>query len=188
MPGGLSKAVAALALGELVVYPTDTLLGLGARADRPDAIDRLITAKGRPPSQAISFAVSSYEEIERWAELTEGRRAHARRLLPGPYTLLLPASARAVRTLAPALLGRNGTIGVRIPDHPVARELLRRAGPVTATSANRHGRPPARTVSEARREFGGLVREYLPARPRPSGIPSRLVDLTGAEPRLLSRT
>jgi len=187
MASGVDAAVATLARGGLVVYPTDTLLGLGARADRPAAVERLIRAKERSPSQSISFAVSSYEEIERWAELTTARRAEVRRLLPGPYTILLPATPDAVRRLAPALISGSGTVGVRIPDHPVARELARRAGPITCTSANRHGRPPARTVLEARRDLGDAVGTYLAAEPAPSGVPSTLVDLTGATARPVRR-
>jgi tRNA threonylcarbamoyl adenosine modification protein (Sua5/YciO/YrdC/YwlC family) len=183
----LDEAVATLARGELVVYPTDTLMGLGARADRPEAVGRLLRAKERPPAQSISFAVSSYEEVERWAELTPERRAELRRRLPGPYTLLLPATPMARRALAPALLSPTGTVGIRIPDHPLARELARRAGPITCTSANRHGRPPARTEEEARRGLGDAIGAYVPARPAPSGVPSTLIDLTGATPRPVRR-
>jgi tRNA threonylcarbamoyl adenosine modification protein (Sua5/YciO/YrdC/YwlC family) len=187
MASGLDGAVATLAQGGLVVYPTDTLLGLAARADRSDAVERLIRAKDRPPSLSISFAVSSYEEIERWAELTPERRAEVRRRLPGPYTILLPASPDARRRLAPALIGGSGTVGIRIPDHPVARELARRAGPITCTSANRHGRPAARTVLEARRDLGDAVGAYLPAEPAPRGVASTLLDLTGATARPIRR-
>jgi tRNA threonylcarbamoyl adenosine modification protein (Sua5/YciO/YrdC/YwlC family) len=187
MADALADALEALALGRLVAYPTDTLIGLAARADRPDAIERLAEAKGRPPSQAISFAVSSYEEVEPWAELTVERRAGLRRYLPGPFTLLLPASREARGHLAPATIGPTGAVGIRIPDHPVARELARRAGPITCTSANRHGQPNARTVAEARAALGGAVAVYLPAQPAPSGVPSILVDLTGEAPRAVRR-
>jgi tRNA A37 threonylcarbamoyladenosine synthetase subunit TsaC/SUA5/YrdC len=81
-----------------------------------------------------------------------------------------------------------GAVGIRVPDHPLARELARRAGPITSTSANRHGARPARTIAEARATFGDAVSVYLPASPRPSGRPSTLVDLTGSQPRLVTRT
>ncbi len=182
MGRGVAAAARALAAGALVVYPTDTLLGLGARAARRDAVARLQRAKGRSPGQAISIAVGSYEEVEALALLTPATRRFLRRHLPGPYTLLLPPSPQARRRF-PAAIAGGRAIGIRIPDHPVARELARRAGPITATSANRHGEPSARTVAEARRSLGDAVAVYLPARPAPAGRPSTLVDLTGARPR-----
>jgi L-threonylcarbamoyladenylate synthase len=182
----VADAARAVAAGALVVYPTDTLLGLGAGATDRAAVARLLAAKDRPGEQALSVAVSSYEELERLAELSPAARRFVRTHLPGPYTILVRPSAWAVRHLAPSV-ARGRTLGVRIPDHPVARELARRAGPITATSANRHGAPPARSPAEARAAFGRSVRVYLPARPRPSGAPSLLVDLTGPAPRPVER-
>src|SRR5580700_5735562 len=165
MTTDLERAVRALRNGELVVYPTDTLLGLAARASDPAAVDRLQHAKARPTSSPVSVAVSSYEEIEPLAELDGPRRAWLRRNLPGPYTALLPASPSARMSLAPGVVGAEGTIGVRIPDHPLARSLAELVGPLTSTSANRHGAPPARTVAEARRVFGREVAVYLEGAP-----------------------
>jgi L-threonylcarbamoyladenylate synthase len=186
MGAALSNAVRALRHGGLVVYPTDTLLGLGARASDRGAVRRLLVAKGRSASQPISVCVSSTEEIEQYAVVRPSARRFLRRHLPGPYTVLLAPSARARRTFAPAVLGRT-TIGFRVPDHFVARELARAAGPITATSANRHGDPTARTLAEARRALGGHVSAYVPADPPGSGEPSTLVDLKGREPRVLAR-
>ncbi|HUI38195.1 MAG TPA: L-threonylcarbamoyladenylate synthase [Thermoplasmata archaeon] len=183
----IAGAARALSLGRLVVYPTDTLLGLGARADRADAVRRLFRAKGRPVSGTVSFAVSSYEEIERFAELGTTARAWIRDRLPGPFTVLVRARAPARPRLAPGVVGPGGILGVRIPDHPVARELARRVGPIVATSANRHGEPPARTVEAARQALGRRVARYVRLGPRPSGRPSEIVDLTGATPRRVSR-
>lgn len=183
----VDRAARALARDRLVVFPTDTLYGLGARADRPSAVRRLLMAKGRPPSIPLSFAVSSYEEIERWASLDPPARAEVRGRLPGPYTLLLRANAHARRSLAPAVVGPGGTIGVRIPDHPIARRLAFRSGPVVATSANRHGRPPARSIEAARRTFETAVEVYLDGPPAPRGRPSQIIDLTGGAPRAVPR-
>jgi L-threonylcarbamoyladenylate synthase len=178
----VAEAARALARGGLVVYPTDTLLGLGAAAADRSAVDRLERAKGRPSGRALSIAVSSAEEIETWGELSVESRAWARRRLPGPYTILVRPTPRARRTFGRSVLPPRGLLGVRLPDHPVARELARRSGPVTATSANLHGRPPCRTVTEARRAFGEGVTVYLPEKPKPSGHPSTLVDLSGRHP------
>jgi L-threonylcarbamoyladenylate synthase len=186
MGDALADAVRCLRRGGLVVYPTDTLLGLGALADRPSAVDRLLRAKDRSPTQPVSICVSSTEEVERYALLSPTSRAFLRRSLPGPFTALLPPSPGARHRLPPSVVGTR-TIGIRVPDHPVARELARRVGPITATSANRHGEPAARTLTEARRSLGRSVGVYLPARPSGSGTGSTLVDLTGREPRALAR-
>jgi L-threonylcarbamoyladenylate synthase len=188
MAAALARAVRALADGDLVVYPTDTLFGLAARATDAHAVARLIQAKGRSADQPISLAVSSTEEIEPWADLTPARRAAVRDALPGPVTALLPASALARRRLAPGLIAPTGSLGVRVPDHSLARELARRAGPITATSANRHGAPAARSVAAARRALGPSVAVYLDGPPRPTGTPSTLLDLTGARPRRVERS
>jgi L-threonylcarbamoyladenylate synthase len=186
-PSEVERAVRALRDGQLVVYPTDTLVGLAARADDPRAVERLLQAKARPSGTPLSIALSSYDDVEPWAEVTNPRRAWLRRHLPGPYTALLPATAAAKRTFAPSVLSEGGTIGIRIPDHPLARTLAELVGPITSTSANRHGAPPSLSVVEARRIFGGEVAVYLDGSPAPSGRPSTLVDLTGARARTISR-
>jgi len=187
MGTALADAAQALRQGELVVYPTDTLLGLGALAHHRGAVRKLLAAKGRSPSQPISVCVSSTEEIERYALLSPAARRFVRRHLPGPFTVLLTPSAEARRAFAPSV-GGLATIGFRVPDHPVARELARRSGPITATSANRHGEPSSRTIAAARRSLGRVVRCYLPSVPRGSGHASTLVDLIGPEPREIVRS
>ena len=187
MDPSVALAARALRAGELVVYPTDTLLGLGARADDDRAVARLASVKHRPPDQPISIAVSSLPDVEVWADLAPPALRFARTHLPGPYTLVARPSRRARHSLAPEILAPRGTLGIRLPDHPLARELARLVGPITATSANLHGRPPCRTIREARRAFGDQVAVYLAARPRGSGRPSILVDLTRGAPRSLER-
>ena len=187
MADELDAAVRALAAGQLVVYPTDTLLGLGARADDPRAVDRLLSAKDRPSGMPVSIAVSSMEELEELVDWDRPERGIARRLLPGPVTLIVRASVRARRTLAAPIVAPDGSVGIRIPDHAAARDLARRAGPITATSANRHGLPPCRTVAAARQSFGDRVAVYVRAGPPPPGRASMLVDLRGSSPRFVPR-
>lgn len=183
----VALAARAIAAGHLVVYPTDTLFGIAASAHRAAAVARLTALKGRSAARPISVAVSSAEEIEPVAELSRSARRFLRQHLPGPYTVLLRPSTAARRRLAPPLRPIRGTVGIRIPDHPIARELARRAGPITATSANRHGEPPAGSIAECRRLFGERIAIYLDGGPAPSGRPSTLVDLTGPRPRVLPR-
>ncbi len=187
MVPALDAAEAALRRGAIVGYPTDTLYGLAVSARHRRAVERLVTAKGRASTQPISIAVASVEEIEPWVRWSTAARAFARSHLPGPYTLLAPPSERARRELAPAIVRAAPTLGLRIPDHPLARELARRIGPITATSANRHGEPPAVSAAGARSALGDRVAVYLDGAPVPTGRPSILVDLTRGEPQLLPR-
>jgi L-threonylcarbamoyladenylate synthase len=187
MGSTVGDATRALRAGGLVVYPTDTLFGLGARATSRSAVTRVARVKGRPGRQPLSVAVSSIEEIEPLASLSLPGRRWVRRHLPGPFTVLVMPSPRARRTLALAIAG-GPTLGLRVPAHPVARELARRAGPIVATSANRHGEPPAPELAAARRALGPTVAVYLAGDPRPSGTPSALVDLTGPRPRARERS
>jgi L-threonylcarbamoyladenylate synthase len=184
---GLDAAVRALRGGRIVAYPTDTLLGLGVRARDPAAVARLAAAKGRPTGMPVSVAVSSTEELESLLDLPPAGRRFVRTRLPGPYTILARPSPKGRSAVAPAAIGPGRLLGVRVPDHPVARELARRAGPITSTSANRHGAPPCATVAEARRAFGREVAVYVPGGPSPSGRASTIVDLAGPRPRLVAR-
>lgn len=178
--------VRALLAGSLVVHPTDTLYALAARALDPSAVGRLVAAKGRPVGRPLSVAVSSVEELERWGRLGAPARRFVRDRLPGPFTVLLHPTADARRELAPEVAS-GPTIGLRVPDHPLAQELARRAGPVVATSANRSGKPAPHRLADVRRAFGSLVAAYVSGPPRPSGVPSTLVDLTGERPRQVPR-
>lgn len=186
MVPSIAAAARALARGELVVHPTDTLVALAARATDRAAVDRLLRAKGRTEEHRLSVAVSSLEELELWGTLEDGARRFVREHLPGPYTVLVRPTGRARTTLAPAVSG-GPLLGLRVPAHPLARELARRVGPITATSANRSGRAASRTVAMARKALGRSVAVYVDGPPAPSGVPSRLVDLSGPRPRALAR-
>jgi L-threonylcarbamoyladenylate synthase len=183
----IDKAVDALGRGEVVLYPTDTLLGLGARAVDEQGVAKVFRIKDRPLEMPISVLLSSTEEIETWASLTSDARILLRRSLPGPYTFIVWASERAKNAFARGVVSADGTLGVRIPDHPIARELAQRAGPITTTSANIHGKENCRDLAAARRTFGRGVAVYLPATPRPSGHPSTIVDIRGGNSRLVPR-
>ncbi|MGA7923724.1 MAG: L-threonylcarbamoyladenylate synthase [Thermoplasmata archaeon] len=184
----VSRALTALRADQVIVYPTDTLWGLGARADSPRAVDRVLPLKDRPAGQPLSVGFSSTLEIEPYVQLTTRTRGWIREMLPGPVTALLPPSRWSHGHLAPPILASPRTIGVRVPDHPLARELARQlGGPITATSANRHGEAPVRTIAEARRVFGRNVAVYMSGGPPPSGHPSRIVDLTQESPTSITR-
>jgi len=179
-PEALAGALAALDRSELVVYPTDTLYGLGADALDVDAVVRVFEAKQRPRDQPLSVAVADLAMLQRVARIPAAHRGLVERLLPGPVTLILrpdPGMPDELRGGAPGL-------GVRIPAHPIARELCARFGPVTATSANLHGQASPATIAEARRQLGASVQAYLDAGPL-QGKPSTVIDLTGPAPRVV---
>jgi L-threonylcarbamoyladenylate synthase len=185
-------AVARLAAGGLVAYPTETVWGLGADARSEAGVERLRAWKGRPEREPISVLV---EDAAALAALGIELPALGQRLVaglwPGPLTLVLPCRLQLARGIARG----DGAVGVRCSPHPVAAGLARCAreaglGPVTATSLNRHGEPPARHWSEAARLCSGTGLD-APALVTESGPdaggsrPSTVLDLTGPEPVVL---
>ena len=149
----IEAARAHLRSGGLLVYPTDTLWGLGCSALDSVAVARLLRLKDRS-SAGLSVMVGAVEQLWVLGERLPTAERLAARWLPGSLTLVLPAAREL-----PAGVGRDGTIGLRVPDHPVARALAD-GFPVITTSANRHGAPPAATLAEARGALGDSVR-YL---------------------------
>ena len=138
----LTDAVAAIRRGDLVVYPTETVYGLGADALDAEAIERVFEAKKRPRDRPLSLAVPELSVAADYARLDDRERSFCERFLPGPVTVLLERTDRVPDVL---VSGRD-RVGVRVPDHDIARALTRRTGPITATSANRSGEESARRV------------------------------------------
>lgn len=167
----LDEAIEALGRGELVVLPTETVYGIGCRLDRPEAIEALFAAKGRPPEKACQLMLGSVDSISLVASPDERGRALAEALLPGPVTLILPA-----RGGLPELVAPEGRVGIRVPGHPLARALATGAGPLVTSSANLSGEPTPGDIESLRELFGGRVGAYLDGEPRPSGVPSTVVD------------
>ncbi len=180
----LRRAAEAAAAGGLVVYPTDTLYGLGTNPFLEEALERLFRVKERPPDRPVPVLGSSAEALERLVAFTPEARRLAERFWPGPLTLILPVRPG---TRVPRLLhAGTGRIGVRVPGHRVALVLIEEAGGVlTGTSANIHRRPPARTAGEALEQLDGRVDYVVDAGPAPLGRPSTVVDLTAEPPRLV---
>ncbi|PSP40342.1 threonylcarbamoyl-AMP synthase [Halobacteriales archaeon QH_10_70_21] len=145
VPGDdVTEAVAALRRGELVVYPTETVYGLAADALDPEAVERVFEAKGRSRGKPVSMALPEAAVAADYARVSDRERAFCERFLPGPVTVLLERTDRVPDVL---VAGRD-RVGVRVPDHDLSRDLARRVGPITATSANRSGNPSARRVAE----------------------------------------
>lgn len=184
-PTLIQSAVRVLRRGELVAYPTDTLYGLGADPRRPDAVERLFRAKGRPAEMAAPIIAGDVEQVERHAgRLTPLARRLARRFWPGPLTLVIAAAP----ALSRRLLGGGDTVAVRVPDHTGARALASQLGaPVTATSANRSGGPAPTTAAEVVAALGPDVSLVLDGGPAPATAPSTIIDARGRAPVLVRR-
>jgi L-threonylcarbamoyladenylate synthase len=165
-----------------VVFPTDTVYGVASRPDIPGATDRLFKTKRRSRSLTVPVLAATVEDAAGVAVFDARAWALAGRFWPGGLTIVLP---RAPRTLDWDLGAELDTVGVRIPDHAVALALLSRSGPLAATSANPSGEPTPTTCDGVRDSFGDLVAVYLCAGVAPGDIPSTVVDLTGAEARIL---
>ncbi len=141
----LDAAVAAIADGEPVVYPTETVYGLGADALDPDAVERVFDLKGRSREKPVSLAVPDVAAALEYTRPTDRETAFMRQFLPGPVTVVVERRP----TVPDVLTAGRDRVGVRIPDHEVALDLLERAGtPLTATSANRSGQGSARVVGD----------------------------------------
>jgi L-threonylcarbamoyladenylate synthase len=180
-PAGMARATQLLRAGQVIAFPTDTVYGLAALASDPRAVRRVYELKGRPLRQPLVLMVGSQEAAEAWAEVDERARRFMERWWPGPLTLVLPAGP-GLRP--PLVTGRPRSIGIRIPGHPAALDLLRTGGEALATtSANLSGREPARTALEAAWVRG--VALVLDAGVSPGGVPSTVLELLGPEPRVL---
>lgn len=181
-PEAAADTVALLRSGGLVVLPTDTVYGLAARAASDGAVRRIYAAKGRAFDKPLQLLVASLELVEAVAKLSPLDRARAARFLPGGLTLVLealPACPLSVRA-------GGATVGVRVPAHPFALEVLRRLGePVAATSANRSSEASPTTAGAAGQAMAGQVELIVDGGPCPAGRDSSVLDLTGTVPRLL---
>jgi L-threonylcarbamoyladenylate synthase len=179
-PAAVDVAAAALSAGEPVVLPTETVQGLAVLPSVSGATDRLFALKERPAGLALAVLVADVAQAETVAELGPAVRRLAGRLWPGPLTLVLPRRAGVDLALG----GDPATVGVRCPAHDFVLALARRVGPIAATSANRHGQPTPAGAVEAATALGGPVAVVIDGGPC-TGAPSTVVDLTGAERRIL---
>lgn len=182
----VQQAAGLLAAGELVAFATETVYGLGARADDEQAVARIFAAKGRPADHPLIVHVADDASIPFFAsEVPPAARRLMAAFWPGPLTLILPRRAG----VAAAAAGGQGSIGLRLPSHPVANALLREAARlgvpgVAAPSANRFGRVSPTRAEHVRDEFGDAL-VVLDGGPSEVGIESAIVDCTRPEPALL---
>jgi len=180
-PQAILRAQALIQGGELVAFPTDTVYGLGAAINYPQAIDRLYAVKGRDTGKAIAVLIGSLDDLPQVAcNMNQSALRLAERFWPGPLTLVLARQSGLPENLSPL-----PTIGVRMPDHPVALALLQQTGPLAVTSANLSGRPSTITAQQVYQQLGGLIPLIIDGGQTPGGQPSTVVDCTNPEPAIL---
>jgi len=177
----IARAVEALRDDGVVVYPTDTVYGLGCDITSKHGVERIIRIKGRDPKKPMSFVCADLTHIARYARVSNFAYRILKRFLPGGYTFVLEAS----REVPKLLLTKQKTVGIRIPDHPVALALVRELGnPVLSTSANRAGDEPLNDPAEIQKVLGKEVDILLDCGVLPR-VPSTVVSLVGDEVQVL---
>lgn len=165
----------AIRAGESVVFPTDTVYGIGADPFSPKAVQGLLDAKNRGRDMPPPVLIGDAEVLEAYTrDVPAAARMLANRYWPGPLTLILTAQS----SLRMDLGETKGTIGVRVPDHEVARAILRATGPLAVSSANISGEPAATDAVEARRQLGGSVAVYVDGGPTPGPTASTIIDFS----------
>lgn len=178
----IPKAALGVRDGKLVVLPTDTLYGIGADAFSPEAVRSLLAAKGRGSDMPPPVLVGDTRTIDGLAtDVPDYARALVEEFWPGALTVVL----RAQPSLMWDLGDTGGTVALRMPDDPIALELLRDVGPMAVSSANRTGHPASRTVLDAAAQLGAAVEFYLDGGPVTGGLASTIVDCTREEPAFL---
>lgn len=183
-PEAIGQAAQALARGEIVAFPTETVYGLGANALDASAIAKIFAAKDRPRFNPLIVHVPGSHEAEAYAVVDETARRLMDAFWPGPLSLVLPRRAgSAIADLATAGLG---TVALRAPSHPVARALLQAARlPIAAPSANRSGRISPTTAAHVEAELGSLPAMILDGGPCALGLESTVLGVEGDEVSLL---
>lgn len=173
----IAAAAARLRAGELVAFPTETVYGLGADARNPAALAKIFVAKGRPADHPLIVHLPAATHLERWAiAIPDAARKLAAAFWPGPLTLILNRHPG----VPDLVTGGQATVGLRVPNHPLALALLHEFdGGIAAPSANRFGRISPTTAQHVREELGAAVAMVLDGGPCSVGIESTIVDLSG---------
>ena len=179
----LQRAVAYLQGGGVVAFPTDTFYGLGADVYSEEAVSRVFRIKGKGTDGSLPVLLADTSGLSEVAvSIPTAAWQLAEWFWPGPLTLVLERAEAIPATVS----GGRSTVGVRVPDNPLARALVRELGrPITGTSANPTGLSPATSAAEVRSQLGDAVDYVLDGGTCPGGQPSTVLDLTGPRPRIL---
>ncbi len=171
----LNKCIEVLERGGAIVFPTETLYGLGVDIRNDTAIDKLIELKGRPKNMPIAVAVANLSQAMEIAEITEIVKKFIIENMPKPITILLPVKHNINKKLTCG----SSLIGLRFPDEPVAKAILEHFGPITATSANIHGGASPVEITYAIEQLGDQIELYIDTGPTKFCGPSTVIDISG---------
>ena len=177
----INRAIAILKDGGVITFPTDTVYGVGVDPFQPEAVRKLYQIKGRTIDKPIPILVGSVGDVERVAQnLPPTFSQLAEQFWPGGLTLIVEA-----KSLPSEVTAGGNTVGVRMPDHPLALALLQRfGGAIATTSANKSDEPPATSAEEVQSELGGLVDIILDGGPTATRIASTVLDLSVSPPQI----
>jgi L-threonylcarbamoyladenylate synthase len=178
--GWLEAALAAFMQGGLVAFPTDTVYGVGGMATNGEVVEAIYQAKDRPVDRSIPVLVGGWTDLEGVALPPPRAERLAAAFWPGPLTIVVPRDQRL-----PAAIGPGTTVGVRAPAHAAALALVRAAGPLATSSANRSGEPSPLTALEVMGALEGRIDLVVDGGKAPGGRPSTVVDCTGDRPVLV---
>jgi L-threonylcarbamoyladenylate synthase len=177
----IQEALKVLRKGGLVAFPTDTVYGLGTLAFNGKAVEAIYIAKDRPMDKAIPILLWDFDDLPKvTSNLPPMAAKLASRFWPGPLTLVIPKNPNL-----PEAISATATVAVRVPDHKIARAILRATGPMAVTSANISGQPSPVTADDVFAQLGGRIELIINGGKTPGGMPSTLVDCTGNEPAIL---
>ena len=177
----IPRALDILKRGGLVAFPTDTVYGIGTLAFNAAAVESIYMAKDRPVEKAIPILIGGPEDLGKvTTEIPPMAAKLAERFWPGPLTLVVPKPPHL-----PDVVSAMPTVGVRVPDHPVARALLTTAGPMAVTSANISGQDSPKTAEEVSRQLNRRIPLILDGGETPGGVPSTVVNCLEKEPVIL---
>lgn len=170
----LDEVVAVLKAGDLIVYPTDTLYGIGADPFNESSVKKVFLAKDRPFDMPLSIAVSNEKMVESVAVLNDNARKLIRTFLPGALTIMLTRKP----TIPDILTSGQNQVGIRIPDHPIAIRIIDRFGPITSTSANLHSHKDPVDPKIPMKDLKGTVAICIDCGKTAKAEPSTIVDVS----------
>jgi L-threonylcarbamoyladenylate synthase len=180
-PAAIESAVTLLKEGEIIAFPTDTVYGLASDAFHAPGIIKLFEAKGRESNKAISILIGTNDQVKLITNhMTRMAKKLTERFWPGGLTVIVPR-----KDTLPELISTTKNVGIRMPDHPVALELLRTFGPLATTSANLSGGSNPQSAIDVFDQLNGRIPLILNGGVCPGGIPSTVVDCTGEKPIIL---
>lgn len=168
----LKKAIKSLKSGQVIAFPTETVFGIGACLDRPEAIKQIFKIKDRPTNKPLQILISNLRQARQLGKFNKKMMALAKENWPGPFTFVVKQTGKVPKIVT----GGKGTVGLRMPDHKVALALIKKAGPIVATSANISGKKPFLTATQVKKGLKGIA-IALSGKVK-TGVASQVVDLT----------